>query len=107
MVELEHVEELPVRYEDLQDIYRVLTTLHNYMLAQDLVTQYRNMANQVQESPITKQLSRYRDRVFGYLQEGLHDELSDQQRMESGEQHSDAESPTFHYDRQDQAEKIT
>lgn len=65
--ELEVIEPIGVYEQDLEDLLMTLNTIYHFCLSQDLSNQYKNLANNVQLSPLTKQVKKMATRVQGYL----------------------------------------
>lgn len=53
--------------EDLEVLFDTLSAVYHFCLSQDLANQYKNLANKVQLSPLTRQVKLSQDRLKGYL----------------------------------------
>ncbi len=69
MNQLKPTDQVEVLYGDLESTHALLSSVYNYLFAQDLTTQYKSLRNTTTESALTKAVKKQRDRVFGLIHE--------------------------------------
>jgi hypothetical protein len=62
-------DEVEILYTDLESLHKILGAIYNYLWAQDMVKSYQNLRAKAQESPLTAEVKRSRDKVFAYMHE--------------------------------------
>jgi len=65
----EFEKEIVIYEEDAEVILTTLNSMYHYCLSYDLFNQYKSLSNNVQMSPLTKQVNRVRNRMQSIIDE--------------------------------------
>lgn len=77
-------DEVGILYTDLEQMHKALSALYNYLWAQDATKAYSALRSKVQESPLTAEVKRQRDKVFGYMHEAQIAADADEEEVDNG-----------------------